>query len=88
MCHLSNFIFQLPVIPANMECVINDEIALKLADAGFFYIHHRFNVSAVDFSRKMKQVGLPVSISLGVNADSYTLLEQLAQENLMPDFGF
>lgn len=86
MCHLGNFIFQLPVIPANMECVINDEIALKLADAGFFYIHHRFNVNELDFSRKMKQVGLPVSISLGVNADSYTLLEQLSQENLMPDF--
>jgi len=86
MCQLGNFIFQLPVIPANMECVMNDEIALKLADAGFFYIHHRFNVNELDFSRKMKQVGLPVSISLGVNDDSYTVLDNLAKENLMPDF--
>jgi GMP reductase len=69
-----------------MECVINDEIAFKLADAGFFYIHHRFNVNEIDFSRKMRQVGLPVSISLGVNQDSYTVLDNLAKENLMPDF--
>ena len=29
--------FILPVVPANMECVINEEVAVKLAKNMFFY---------------------------------------------------
>lgn len=83
---LGDYKFQIPVVPANMECVINDEIAQKLATAGYFYIHHRFNVDAVAFSSKMKKAGLPVSISIGVNEDAYQIMDTLASENLMPDF--
>lgn len=78
--------FHMPVVPANMECVINDEIAQKLATAGYFYIHHRFNVDAVAFSLKMKRAGLPVSISIGVNEDAYQIIATLVSENLMPDY--
>jgi len=83
---MGKYSFQLPVVPANMECVINDEIAIKLAQAGYFYIHHRFNTDVVEFSKKMKKHGLPISISIGVNDDAYTLMESLFGESLMPDF--
>ena len=83
---LNNYLFNLPVVPANMECVMNDDIAIKMADAGFFYIHHRFNVNAVEFSRKMRTLKLPVSISLGVNSDSYETLNLMASNNVLPDF--
>lgn len=78
--------FKMPVIPANMECVINENLAMKLAQHDYFYILHRFNVNTVDFSMKMRNAKLPVSISLGVNKDSYNVLYQLKQHNLVPDY--
>jgi len=83
---LGNFTFNLPVVPANMECVINDEIAIRLAQNGYFYIHHRFDVDVVEFCKKMKSLDLFTSISIGVNEDSYTLISELNKENLIPDF--
>lgn len=78
--------FLMPVIPANMECVINDEIAIKLASAGYFYVHHRFNTDVIAFSEKMKSLSLPVSISIGVNQDAYETIKTLQANLLMPDF--
>jgi GMP reductase len=75
--NFGNRIFELPVTPANMECVINDEIAIKLAEQKLFYIHHRFNVDAVEFTKKMRALQLPVSISIGVNDDAYKIVETL-----------
>ena len=80
------FAFGIPVVPANMECVINDEIAQKLATGGFFYVHHRFNTDVLAFSKKMKELGLPVSISIGVNEDAYETMKSLNENLLMPDF--
>ena len=76
----------MPVIPANMECVINDEIAIKLASKGYFYIHHRFNTDVMAFSRKMRALHLPVSISIGVNEDAYETIRVLYENHLIPDF--
>jgi GMP reductase len=81
-----NYIFKLPVVPANMECVINDEIAIMLANAGYFYIHHRFNNDAIEFSKKMILLDLPVSISIGVNEDAYATLNELVAHNVIPDY--
>ncbi len=39
--------FKLPVVPANMECAIDEMLAENLASAGFFYILHRFSVDTV-----------------------------------------
>ena len=83
---LGNYTFNLPVVPANMECVINDQICERLATAGYFYIHHRFNTDVVAFSKSMRKLNLPVSISIGVNEDSYVLLLDLKLNNLIPDF--
>jgi GMP reductase len=86
LVRLGKHIFDMPVIPANMECVINDEIAITLASAGYFYIHHRFNTDVIAFTRKMKALNLPVSISIGVNDDAYQTMETLLANDLIPDF--
>jgi len=78
--------FQLPVVPANMECVINDDIAIKLAQNNYFYIQHRFDIDPIFFSKKMRGLILPVSISLGVNEDSYKIVDELFSQDLIPDY--
>jgi GMP reductase len=84
--HLGKYMFKLPVVPANMESVINEELCIKLAHAGYFYIHHRFNVDTVDFVRKMHNLDLPVSISIGVNEDAYDVLRELISQAMYPDY--
>lgn len=84
--NLNNHKFKLPIVPANMECVINEEVAVKLAKHNYFYIYHRFNNDIVKFSNKMKELGLPISISIGVNKDGHDILNELKANNLNPDF--
>lgn len=78
--------FKLPVVPANMQSVIDEAMALKLAQSGYFYILHRFDIDVVKFISKMKSLNLITSISIGVNQDSYDLLEELIDKNLIPDY--
>ncbi|MGY4789732.1 GMP reductase [Pediococcus pentosaceus] len=79
--------FKLPVVAANMQTIINEEIAEKLAEDGYFYIMHRFEPERrMDFVKKMKDKGLISSISVGVKDDEYALIDQLAEENLTPDY--
>lgn len=84
--NIYNYKFNLPVVPANMECVINEELAIKLAQNNFFYIMHRFHINIIDFVRTMKSINLIVSISIGVNQDSYDLINKLQELNLIPEF--
>jgi GMP reductase len=81
---LGNQTFKLPIVPANMECVIDIGIALKLARNGFFYILHRFYDDSLilNFIEKMNYENLITSISLGVNQDSYKLVEEIINRNL------
>lgn len=83
---LGDFAWKLPVVPANMECVINEDIAEKLAKNGYFYVLHRFNIDAIAFAKRMKAQGLPISISLGVNEDSYELLKEMTIQGVKPDY--
>jgi GMP reductase len=78
--------FNLPVMPANMECVINKEVAMKLAKENYFYVMHRFNVDVVEFCNSMIDENLYTSISLGVNLDSYTDIDKLKLYNIEPDY--
>ena len=78
--------FKLPVIPANMESIIDEKLAIELARNGYFYILHRFEIDEVSFIRNMKQQNLLSSISVGVNDDSYSLVEELIDEDLIPEF--
>ena len=80
------FKFKLPVVPANMECVLDEQLAIKLAKDGYFYIMHRFKVNPVMFIYEMKSKGLISSISIGVNEDSYKLVDELKSTNMVPDY--
>ncbi|ADU31055.1 GMP reductase [Evansella cellulosilytica] len=79
--------FQLPVVPANMQTIIDEKIAIYLAENGYFYIMHRFQPEKrVSFIKDMKERGLIASISVGVKEEEYDFIAQLASENLIPEF--
>lgn len=78
--------FKNPVIPANMESVISESVAIELAKNNYFYIMHRFGTDNIEFVKKMKELKLISSISIGVNNDSYDILDQLVIQNLVPDY--
>ena len=85
-CKFGKHTFKLPVVPANMESVIDVGLAIKLAKKGYFYILHRFEIDEVAFVRTMKEMNLISSISVGVNDDSYNLIDELVDKNLIPDY--
>ncbi|MDV2687437.1 GMP reductase, partial [Alkalihalophilus lindianensis] len=74
--------FKLPVVPANMQTIIDEKIAIFLAENGYFYIMHRFQPEKrLDFVKDMKARGLIASISVGVKEGEYDFIQQLAAEN-------
>jgi len=84
---LGGYTFKLPVVPANMQTIIDENIANYLAENGYFYIMHRFEPQKrVAFTKSMQSRGLIASISVGVKEEEYTFVEQLAAENLVPEF--
>ncbi|ASF39376.1 guanosine monophosphate reductase [Halobacillus halophilus] len=79
--------FKLPVVPANMQTIIDEKIALFLAENGYFYIMHRFDPEArYTFIKDMMERDLFTSISVGVKTEEYQFIEQLACEKLIPDY--
>jgi GMP reductase len=83
---LGKYKFKLPIVPSNMECVISEELAEELAQNGYFYILHRFGVNVILFLQTMKMRGLFTSISIGVNEDSYELLNDIIIYKVIPDY--
>jgi GMP reductase len=81
-----NHTFRVPVMPANMECVINEDLAVKLARNKYFYVMHRFNTDIIKFCKYMIASQLFTSISVGVNNDSYTDISRLVSHNIIPDY--
>lgn len=85
---LGNFTFKMPVIPANMECVIDQTLAIQLGQKGYFYVMHRFlsNEEILNFITGINSMNeltnpeykIPVSISVGVNQESYDLIDILS----------
>jgi GMP reductase len=79
--------FKMPVVPANMQTIIDEKIAEFLAENGYFYIMHRFEEEArIPFIKKMKARDLISSISVGVKDNEYPFVEELAKQNLIPDY--
>ena len=83
---LGNFTFKMPIVPSNMESVINEDLCIKLAEAGYFYIMHRFDNDMFEFHKMMKLRGLVSSISMGVNEDAYQLVDKFVDNDTYPDF--
>lgn len=84
---LGGHTFNLPVVPANMQTIIDEKIAMNLAENGYFYVMHRFDPEKRQtFINDMKSRGLIASISVGVKSDEYGFIQQLADEKLSPEF--
>ena len=79
--------FKIPVVPANMASVIDENLAAWLADNGYFYVMHRFNPEArFDFVRKMHESHRFASISIGIKDQEYQLIDQLKAAGLEPEY--
>ena len=78
--------FKLPVVPANMKTVVDEKICLWLAQHGYFYVMHRFDLDNLAFVRQMKEAGAYASISLGVKQADYDTVDQLAAAGMAPDY--
>lgn len=79
--------FKLPVVPANMQTIIDENLAVQLAKNGYFYIMHRFDEqSRIPYIKKMNELNLISSISVGVKDNEYKFIEEIRDNNLMPDY--
>lgn len=79
--------FKLPVVPANMQTVMNEELAERFAEQNYFYIMHRFDEAArIPFIKRMHEKELYASISVGVKDREYDFVKQLADEKCIPEY--
>ncbi|WP_295983405.1 GMP reductase [uncultured Variovorax sp.] len=78
--------FRLPVVPANMKTVVDESICLWLAQNGYFYVMHRFDLDNVEFVKDMHAKGVFASISLGVKKADYDTVDQLVAQGLVPEY--
>lgn len=88
--------FKLPVVPANMEDVIDANMCEYLSENGYFYIYHRFgrsndtdygNLTTLCFVKMAnKENWKLISISTGVNDDSLKELLIIKELCLRVDF--
>ncbi len=79
--------FKLPVVPANMQTTVDEKLSVWLAENGYFYVMHRFEEETrKDFIKMMREKDLFASISLGIKAAEYDFVEELVNEDLVPDY--
>lgn len=79
--------FKIPVVPANMQTILDEKLAEKLAENDYFYIMHRFEpATRINFIKDMQQKGLFTSISVGIKEDEFKFIDQLTAQNLTPDY--
>lgn len=84
---LGDHTFKLPVVPANMQTIIDETIATKLAEDGYFYVMHRFEPEKrMDFIEKMHSRQFIASISVGVKPEEYEFVQELAGKGLQPEY--
>jgi len=79
--------FKIPVVPANMETVINDDLAVWLAQNDYFYIMHRFQPEKRHaFVKMMHSKDLFASISVGVKQEELDFIQELADADDVPEY--
>lgn len=76
--------FQLPIVPANMSTIVDENTAVWLAQRGYFYVMHRFDVDPIAFTRTMHELEEISSISLGIKESDYAILERFRREDVYP----
>ncbi len=78
--------FRLPAVPANMKTVVDEKICTWLAQNGYFYVMHRFDLDNVQFVKEMQAKGCFASISLGVKKPDYDTVDRFVAEGLCPEY--
>ena len=79
--------FKLPVVPANMKSVINQEIARRMSEEGYFYIMHRFDMDLLSFVQQANDEDWQtISVSVGVKDADMDLLIRAASLRLRIDY--
>ena len=79
--------FDLPVVPANMQTIMDENMAIMFAQNNLFYVMHRFeNGSRIPFIKRMQDKGLYASISVGIKDDEYDFVDELVSNNLIPEY--
>lgn len=79
--------FKIPVVPANMQTVLNESLAIKLAENDYFYIMHRFNPEKrLPFIKEMNKRGLYSSISVGVKPEEYIFIDEVKASGEKVDY--
>jgi GMP reductase len=76
--------FVMPVFPANMKSVVNENTCEFLASQGWFYTMHRFGTDTISFARRMKEKGLLISISTGIDLTDLIILKN--HSDITPDY--
>lgn len=84
---LGKYTFRLPVVPANMQTIIDEKLAIYLAENNYFYVMHRFEPETREqFIRDMHERKLIASISVGIKPEEYEFVDLLVEEKLVPEF--
>ncbi len=84
---LGNRTFEMPIVPANMQTVVDEKLSLWLAENNYFYVMHRFDEEArLGFIQDMQSKGLFASISVGVKPTEYEFINHLASINVVPEY--
>ncbi|MBU9674427.1 GMP reductase [Planococcus sp. CP5-4] len=79
--------FKLPVVPANMQTIVDEKIAKFLAENNYFYIMHRFEPEKrLAFAKDMQEQGLYASISVGVKPEEYDFVQALVDAGVTPEY--
>lgn len=79
--------FKLPVVPANMQTIVDEKIAKFLAENNYFYIMHRFEPEKrLAFAKDMQEQGLYASISVGVKPEEYEFVQELVDAGVTPEY--
>lgn len=79
--------FKMPVVPANMQTVLDADLAKYLAQNDYFYVMHRFEPQTrIDFIKDMQAADLFASISVGIKADEYDFVLELVKQGLKPEY--
>ena len=79
--------FKVPIIPANMQSVIDPDRAKWFSENDYFYIMHRFNVDTFRFvERANKENWKTISISMGVNHVDEELIRNISNAGFRVDY--
>ncbi|TPR18161.1 GMP reductase [Apilactobacillus timberlakei] len=79
--------FKLPVVPANMQTVIDENLATWLASNDYFYVMHRFQpAERLDFVKSMHRKKLFASISVGIKDSEYKFIDELKDAKESPEY--